>query len=140
MALALRNAAPLRSDIALAQAISEFERLLTPEQKMSFKDLRNRALRSAPSTDDVMRLTADINQRLVTRRQSSSSMYRCFGTRFTNVLQCLQRYAALGDVVVGGSQNIIACGVWALVRITIQVRSFATSTVRFMSCSRRFGD
>jgi hypothetical protein len=129
MALALRSAAPLRSDVALAQAISEFELLLTPEQKTSFNDLRTRAIRSAPSADDVMKQTADINQRLVTPKQASSSMYRCFGTRFSNVLQCLQRYAALGEVVAGGSQNIIACGVWALMRVTIQVRLFLYLTL-----------
>lgn len=121
MALAIRTASPLRPDIALAQAISEFEQALYPDQKTSFNGIRQSALRSAPTSDDVMRMTADVNQRLLQKRSSGSALSRCFGTRFTNILQCVQRYAALGDVVVGGSQNIMACGIWALVRITIQV-------------------
>ncbi|KAJ5713959.1 uncharacterized protein N7483_011140 [Penicillium malachiteum] len=29
-----------------------------------------------------------------------------------NVIEAVQQFAALGDIVVGGSQNIIACGIW----------------------------
>lgn len=123
MALALQSAAPLQPDVILARAISEFEQALPPAQKAALNDLRVRSLRSAPSRDDVMRLTADVNRRLMSRKRSSG-LSRCFGTRFTNVLQCVQRYAALGDVVVGGSQNILACGIWSVVRITIQVSVF----------------
>ncbi|RMJ29021.1 hypothetical protein PHISP_00101 [Aspergillus sp. HF37] len=34
-------------------------------------------------------------------------------------LEAIQQFASIGDVVVGGSQNIIACGVWSLVRLTL---------------------
>ncbi|CAH0048472.1 unnamed protein product [Clonostachys solani] len=113
MDVALRNAAPLRPEIALAKAISEFESSLTKEHKSSFRSLRTQALSAPPSAEDVMRFTASLNSQI----QKSSATHRCFGTRFTNIMQCVQKYAALGDVVVGGSQNIIACGVWALVCI-----------------------
>jgi hypothetical protein len=118
MDVALRNAAPLRPEIALAKAISEFESSLTKEHKSNFRSFRTQALSASPSAEDVMRFTASLNSQI----QKSSAAHRCFGTRFTNIMQCVQKYAALGDVVVGGSQNIIACGVWALVRLTIQVR------------------
>ncbi|VUC27615.1 unnamed protein product [Clonostachys rosea] len=117
MDVALRNAAPLKPEIALAKAISEFESSLTKEHKSSFRSLRTQALSAPPSAEDVMRFTASLNSQI----QKASATHRCFGTRFTNIMQCVQKYAALGDVVVGGSQNIIACGVWALVRLTIQV-------------------
>ncbi|CAI6090218.1 unnamed protein product [Clonostachys chloroleuca] len=117
MDVALRNAAPLRPEIALAKAISEFESSLTKEHKSGFRSLRSQALSAPPSAEDVMRFTASLNSQI----QKSSAAHRCFGTRFTNIMQCVQKYAALGDVVVGGSQNIIACGIWALVRLTIQV-------------------
>uniref|UniRef100_A0A0B7JP21 NACHT domain-containing protein n=2 Tax=Bionectria ochroleuca TaxID=29856 RepID=A0A0B7JP21_BIOOC len=117
MDVALRNAALLRPEIALAKAISEFESSLTKEHKSNFRSFRTQALSASPSAEDVMRFTASLNSQI----QKSSAAHRCFGTRFTNIMQCVQKYAALGDVVVGGSQNIIACGVWALVRLTIQV-------------------
>ena len=46
---------------------------------------------------------------------------RCFGPRLTSFLDAVQQFAALGDVVVGGSQNLVACGVWMLVRMTLLV-------------------
>ena len=66
---------------------------------------------------DLMRLTAEIDR----RTSGKVGGGRCFGTRLTNVLQAIQQFASLGDIVVGGSQNIIACGVWSLVRMTLLV-------------------
>ncbi|KAM7224238.1 hypothetical protein V8F06_000019 [Rhypophila decipiens] len=60
-----------------------------------------------------MRLVAEIN-----RAASGKLGSRCFGPRFTNVLQSVQQFAALGDVMMG-SENIIACGVWSVVRMTM---------------------
>lgn len=62
-----------------------------------------------------MRLTADVDRRI------SSKTRRCYGPRFTNFLQGVQQYVALGDVVVGGTQNLLACGVWSLVRMLLLV-------------------
>jgi hypothetical protein len=36
-------------------------------------------------------------------------------------LQAVQQPADLGNIVVGGSQNLLACGVWSLVRLTLLV-------------------
>ncbi|KAK3377515.1 hypothetical protein B0H63DRAFT_524803 [Podospora didyma] len=47
---------------------------------------------------------------------------RCYGPRFTSFLQSVQQFAALSDVLIGGSQNIIACGVWSLVRMMLQLQ------------------
>ena len=102
MALALAEASKLKPDIRLAQAVSAFEAELTSQQKT-----RLCALKSSnypPGVADVMKLTAEIDL------ASSKKATRCFGPRFTNVLHSLQQFAAVGDVVVGGSQNIIACG------------------------------
>ncbi|KAJ4169252.1 hypothetical protein NW754_001337 [Fusarium falciforme] len=68
-----------------------------------------------PDIHDVMRLTAEIDRRVAGKVGGG----RCFGTRLVSVLEAVQRFAALGDIVVGGSQNMIACGVWSLVRITL---------------------
>jgi len=63
-----------------------------------------------------MQLTAEVDCH--TSRKFSSA---CFGPRFTNFLYGVQQFAALGDVLVGGSQNLVACGVWSLVRMSLLV-------------------
>ncbi|KAK3690486.1 hypothetical protein B0T22DRAFT_537132 [Podospora appendiculata] len=101
-------------------SIFEFEAALPATHKSSFRNLRALARNSPPSPSDVMCITAEIN--LQTRGKTC-----CLGPRFTNVLRTIRQYAALGDVVIGGSQNIIACGVWALFRTTLQLITGLTS-------------
>jgi hypothetical protein len=62
-----------------------------------------------------MRMTAEINA-------SQKAGGRCFGPRFTKFLHSAQQFAALGDVLVGSSQNLVACGVWSVVRMCLLVR------------------
>ncbi|KAF2185906.1 hypothetical protein K469DRAFT_750186 [Zopfia rhizophila CBS 207.26] len=114
MSVILSNASRLKPEIRLAQAFSQFEADLSSEQKTDFQNQRSQSLASPPDPSDVMRLTAEID-----RRVSGKVGGRCFGPRFTNFLQVVQQFAALGDVVVGGSQNIIACGIWSLVRMSL---------------------
>ncbi|KAK3319557.1 hypothetical protein B0T19DRAFT_268943 [Cercophora scortea] len=120
MALSVRRPGNTSPELLLAHSISEFEAALPATHKSSFRNLRALALNSPPGPSDVMRITAEIN--LQTRGKT-----RCLGPRFTNVLQTIQQYAALGDVLIGGSQNIIACGVWALFRTTLQLITGLTS-------------
>jgi hypothetical protein len=115
MAMIVSNAARLKPEIRLAEAISQFEACLSDNQKATFRNQRAQTLKSPPDTTEVMRFTAQIDRRM-------SGNARCLGPRFTNFLQGVQQFAALGDVIIGGSQNIIACGVWSLVRMSILVR------------------
>lgn len=117
MALVLREIAGLKPDIRLAQAVSEFEAALSAEQKVTFRASRTAALSTAPTMSDVMRLTAEMDLKAA----SKHGRIRCFGPRLTNMLQAIQQFAALGDIVVGGSQNLIACGVWSAARMTVHV-------------------
>jgi hypothetical protein len=116
MSRALAKAALLKPEIRLAQVISEFEADLSNEQKASFRMLRMQSLSTTPSPDDVMRLTAEVD-----RCTSKKFARACFGPRFTNFLHGVQQFAALGDVLVGGTQSLIACGVWSLVRMSLLV-------------------
>ena len=118
MALALRNASKLKPSIRLAQAVSEFEAELTIQQKTTFRAIKLRASQSPPKLADVLSLTAEIDR----HENGRVSRQRCFGTRFMHVLQAVQQFVALGDIIAGGSQNLVACGVWALVRMTLLVR------------------
>ncbi|EMT67609.1 Vegetative incompatibility protein HET-E-1 [Fusarium odoratissimum] len=117
MALSLRDGARLKPDIRLAQAVSEFEAALSSEQKVVFRASRSSAAHVAPTMSDVMRLTAEIDLKATTKHGRG----RCFGPRMTNLFNAIQQFAALGDVVVRGSQNLIACGVWAAARMTVHV-------------------
>ncbi|GJN86468.1 hypothetical protein PLIIFM63780_010048 [Purpureocillium lilacinum] len=96
----------LASEVRLAAAISEFEASLDPERKAALRNHRSKYCESLPSIQDVMQITAEFNQ--ISNSQKPGS--RCWGTRLTNFLEAVQQYAAVGDVIVGGSQNIIACG------------------------------
>lgn len=122
MSSAVANAAPLKAEIRLAQAVSQFKADLSPEQKATFDVYQNASLRKGVNMHDVMQLTAEIN-----RPTFGDTGGRCFGPRLTNILHSVQQFAALGDVVVGASQNIVACGVWALVRMALLVGSLLTS-------------
>jgi hypothetical protein len=110
------NASRLKPEIRLAQAVSQFEADLSNENKTAFRTLKSQSRNSHPDLGDVMRLTAEMDRQI-----SKKAGSRCFGPRFTNFLQGVQQFAALGDVIVGGSQNIIACGVWTLVRMSLLV-------------------
>ena len=118
MSQALVQAAQLKPELRLAQAVSDFEACLSDKQKANFKHLRSQCISSPPDPTDVMRLTAEIDRRAFQEMGSR----RGYGPRFTNFLHAVQQFAALGDVMAGGSQNLIACGVWSLVRMSLTVR------------------
>ncbi|KAJ5639244.1 uncharacterized protein N7484_007106 [Penicillium longicatenatum] len=105
----LISAPRLKPAIRLAQAVSEYEADLTRDQKEAFNRCRSRACEKAPSIQDVMQLTADIDEQLSTKIRG-----RCLGTRTTSFLQSVQQFVSLGDIIVGGTQNLVASGVWAL--------------------------
>ena len=117
MSYVLANASRLKPEIRLAQAVSQFEADLSSEQKASFRTYRSQSCDYPPGPSDVMRLTAEIDR----RASGKVGGGRCFGPRLTNFLQAVQQFAALGDIIVGGSQNLIACGVWSVVRISLLV-------------------
>jgi hypothetical protein len=113
----MSNASRLKPEIRLAQAVSQFEADLSNEQKAVFRNYRSQSRSSPPDPRDVMRLTAEIDH----QASGKISHGRCFGPRLTNFLQAVQQFAALGDIIVGGSQNLIACGVWTIVRMSLLV-------------------
>lgn len=126
MALALATGARLKPEIRLAQAVSEFEADLTMEQKLRFNSYRTQVHKSPPEIHDVMRLTAEIDQKISSN--SKVGRGRCYGPRLTKFLQGVQQFVSLGDIIVGGSQNLVACGVWSLVRMSLMVSDAITYT------------
>ncbi|KAJ5691166.1 hypothetical protein N7488_011901 [Penicillium malachiteum] len=115
MSQTIATASRLKPEIRLAQALSVFESNLPNEQKNSFHNEKVQACQKPPTSQDVLRLIAQIDQLAL------ASKRRCFGARMMNVLEAVQQFAALGDIVVGGSQNMIACGIWTAVRSSLLV-------------------
>jgi len=132
MSLALGTAVQLKPEIRLAQAVSEAEAELPENQKAIFRGYKSQSCQSPPRPSDVMRLTAEIDR----CASGGKGGGRCVGPRLTNILHAVQQFAALGDLVVGKSQNIVACSVWALVRISLLVGSAALITLMYHELTR----
>lgn len=119
MSTVLINAGHLKPEIRLADAISQFQADLSSHEKAIFTEHRDQSITSTPTVLDVSRVTAEIDRH--PSWQGRASGRRCFGPRFMKFLEAVQQFASIGDVVVGGSQNIVACGVWSLARLTLLV-------------------
>ncbi|KAF2495910.1 hypothetical protein BU16DRAFT_360496 [Lophium mytilinum] len=131
MSVLLESASRLKPEIRLAQAVHQFKEDLSSEQKATFRTNES----SPPDPSDVMRLTAEIDRRAAQKRG-----VRSFGPCFTYFLQAVQQFAALGDVVVGGSQNMIACSVWSLVRMSLlAIVNFSTYLEKFSTLFMAIG-
>lgn len=115
MALSFAKAAPLKPEIKLAQALSEFKAVLSDDQR---KKLRTYCGQSkSPNSTDVMRLTAEIDRDAGRNRQSR----QCVGTRLTNVSHAVQQFSTVVDSIVGSSQSQIAGVIWAAMKLSLQV-------------------
>ncbi|KAI0103367.1 hypothetical protein GGR51DRAFT_561794 [Nemania sp. FL0031] len=125
MSLALAHAAGrLKPEERLADSINKFRNILSNEQRAAFDAGRDLAAHSSPQLRDVMHVTAEIDRQA---RVSTGGRRRCFGPRLTKFLQSIQEFVVVGDIVFGGSQNLIACGVWSLVRLSLlTVARFST--------------
>lgn len=114
---ALTVAGKLSPQIRLAQAISEFGSLFTDDEARhaQFKNLRSR---SPPTAGEVVQLTEEINRDGSRRHRS----WKPFATRLVLVLERIQQFAPVGDVLTGGAQNMLASGIWASVRMALEAR------------------
>jgi hypothetical protein len=133
MAVALRSGAPLKPEIRLAQALSEYEAVLMDDQKAKLRTYREQ---QPPDIADVMRLTAEID-----RENSLRKGRRCVGPRLTNVLQAVQQFSTIVDIIIGGSQSLIASAIWGIVKMTLLITSsfasyFDNLSTLFMNVGR----
>ncbi|KAK3995350.1 ankyrin repeat-containing domain protein [Cladorrhinum sp. PSN332] len=119
-----------KAEDRLKDAIRQFEKDLSLEQQKIFQDYKLQTQNSPPSAIAVTQLAAQIDQE-VSRKPGLRG--RCFGPRFINFLQSIQQFISIGDVLVGGSQNLIACGVWSLVRFSLLLVTNFTSCLEKMS-------
>lgn len=108
----------LPANLRLAQAVSEFAQVLDDPSKQKFRELQVQLSTTSPTNADVIKLTEELNREGAKRH---ASWRPAEGTRAGGFLRRIQQFAASGDVLIGGSQNLIASGVWATVRTMLEV-------------------
>lgn len=106
----------LKPEARLGLAISEFANILDSEGKKEFRSLQDTQDKRI-SSRDIIKMTEEINQEGARRHRS----WRQHGTKLGGFLSRIQTLASIGDVLVGGSQNIIATGVWSALRLSLTV-------------------
>lgn len=90
-----------------------------------FKNLRG--VGKLPDLTDVVRLTEEMSNDCAARHGG----WRQYALRLTPFFERIRQFASIGDVLVGGAQNMIASGVWAAVRLAVEVMTPARHAARF---------
>lgn len=103
--------------LRLDEAIRRFQATLDTPYLTKFNALQNGA---APKPSDVFRLTEEVDR----DGHKVHRTWRQYGSRLQKALDQIVVFTKIGDILVGGSQNMIACGVWAAVRLSIQVTAW----------------
>ena len=109
----IRSAGAPSQSIRLSKAITAFRELVSGQNTWSVEN-RFELSTTPPMPDDIVQITTYIEGHV--KRQQSQLV-----TRFWDSLRMVQGAATVIDKIVGGSQNEIACSVWAIVRFTLQV-------------------
>ena len=106
----------LKPEARLVLAITEFAGTLDSKRREEFRSMQN-TQDAQLSCRDIIKMTEEINREGARRHRS----WRPHGTKVGGFLSRIQTFAAIGDVLVGGSQNLIATGVWSAVRLSLTV-------------------
>lgn len=125
MALALSQAASVKAEIRLHQALKQFSLALEPRHQAEFNIFKSQ---SAPTFETVIELSIQVSRD--GRYQHAGGWLPKFGPRLEPLLHRIQLFSTAGDLLIGGSQNLIASGVWACVRLFLKVREVTFSVVR----------
>ncbi|KAK7697320.1 hypothetical protein SLS64_013668 [Diaporthe eres] len=111
MEVILSQSSKLKAQVRLGRAINAFYESLDTENKAIFNSYRDAAHAAAPGLGDIRQIAAEID--LKARRPC--------GDRFKRLLEALQQFVAVGDVIIGSTQNMLAAGVWSVARLTVIV-------------------
>lgn len=106
----------LKAEVRLGLAISEFVEVLDSKRRREFRSMQT-SQDAKISGRDIIKMTEEINQEGARRHRS----WRPHGTKVGGFLSRIQTFATIGDVLVGGSQNLIATGIWSAVRLSLTV-------------------
>lgn len=113
----------MKPEVRLGVAISEFAKTLDDKQRQQFHRMQtsNKHLTGL----DVVRATEEMNKDLVDG-SSRRRAWITYGTKAGSFLSRVQKFASVGDVLIGGTQNMIATGVWSAIRLCLMVSSIVT--------------
>lgn len=112
----------IKLEVRLGVAISEFAQCLDEQQRQRFNVMRegSRYLSGA----DYIKVTEEINREGFRQHRKWRAI-----TRVGGFLSRVQQLTSIGDVIIGGSQNLIATGVWSAIRLCLMVRQICSITV-----------
>ena len=111
----IRSAGAPSQSVRLSKAITAFRELVSGQDTWLMEN-RFEVNDTPPMPDDIIQITTYIEGNV--KRQQSQLV-----TRFWDSLRMVHGATTVIDKIVGGSQNEIACSVWAIVRFTLQVSS-----------------
>ncbi|KAK6193725.1 hypothetical protein LQW54_012151 [Pestalotiopsis sp. IQ-011] len=89
------RAGPLKADIRLAQALSEFEASLPPDDKARLRSAKYQSQSRPPTSDDVMRFTAEKSAIGQITSSLSDAKIRNWGDELTRWAQLIKDEASL---------------------------------------------
>ena len=124
MALMLANAAPLKPEIELTQALHDYEKILSDEDR---SQLHSQGL---PDATAAINLTTQID------RNCSSRRSQCRGPRLITFLESIQQFTQVVDVFVSSHPGVAAL-VWGGVKLALLVILHPDSSIRFDLCRLR---
>ena len=101
---------PLSPAKQLNEAVDDFQRILTEDQRTELKNIK-----SIPDADAVLVFTAQLDSSQHNRRG------RSIATRLHSVLQSVREFSTIIDTFVSSNPEITAL-IWGSVKLTIQVR------------------
>lgn len=110
MALAFTNAAPLKPDVKLNQALVDYEKVLFDNERAQLR------AEGAPDTMAAIAFTAVIDKECTKGRR------RCMGPRLITFLESVQQFSRVIDTFVTSHPEFAAL-VWGGVKLTLRVIS-----------------
>lgn len=114
MALVLAKAAPLKPDIKLTEALDDYGKILSDEERKQFY------AQGAPDATAAINLATLIDGECNRRRR------QCMGPRLITFLESVQQFSGVVDTFVS-SHPAIAALVWGGVKIALQIANNFTS-------------
>ena len=124
MALMLAKAAPLKPEIELTQALHDYEKILSDEDR---SQLRSQGL---PDATAAINLTTQIDRKCSSRRS------QCVGPRMITFLESIQQFSQVVDVFVSSHPEVAAL-VWGGVKFALLVILLPDSSIKFDICRLR---
>ena len=110
MALALTNAAPLKPDVKLNQALVDYEKVLFDDERAQLR------AEGAPDTMAAVAFTDHID------RECSKGRRQCMGPRLITFLESVQQFSGVIDTFVSSHPEFAAL-VWGGVKLSLRVIS-----------------